>query len=77
MASNASLYVELLFYEEILMGQGLTRVIAAVLEDLYKPYVAKEEIKEMLAQTQDSCDSKITQEYLKVVIKPGLAGLVG
>jgi hypothetical protein len=48
--------VKLHINEEIAMGPGLTQVHAALLQDPYELNVAKEEIKEMLAQIPDDWD---------------------
>jgi hypothetical protein len=53
-SDHASLYMEFHINEEILMGPGLKRVNAPVLEDPCKLNVAKEEIKEMIAQIPDN-----------------------
>jgi dihydropteroate synthase len=76
-SDNASLYVELHNNKEIVLGLGLTRINAAVLNDTYKLSVAKEEIKEMLAQIPNDWDPHKILEYLKVVIRSVLGGLVG
>jgi hypothetical protein len=52
-SEHALLYLELHINEEIVMGPGLTRINADVLNDAHKLGVTKEEIKEMLAQTPD------------------------
>jgi hypothetical protein len=65
-SDHASHYVELQTNEEIVMGQGLTKVAkvnAAVLEDWYKPNVAREEIKEMLCQITVDWDAHKRLEY--------------
>ena len=76
-SDHASLHVEMYINEEIVMGPGLTRVNVSVLDDPYKLVVAKEEIKELLAQIPRDWDPHKRLEYLKVVIRSVLAGLVG
>jgi hypothetical protein len=49
-SDHSSLCADCYTNEEILMGPGLTRINAAVLEDMFKLNCAMEEIKEMLAQ---------------------------
>jgi hypothetical protein len=62
--------------EEFVMGPGLTRVNNSALDDPYKLVVAKEEIKELLAQIPEDWDPHKKLEFLKVVIRSVLAGLV-
>ena len=65
---HASLHVELHINEEIVMGSGLARINADVLNDPHKLSVAKDEIKEMLSQIPEDWDPHKRLEYLKVVI---------
>jgi hypothetical protein len=76
-SDHASLHVELHINDEILMGPGLTRVNSFVRDDPQKLGVAKNEIKEMLNQMPGEWDPHKRLEYLKVVIRSVLAGLVG
>ena len=76
-SDHASLHVELHINDEILMGPGLTRVNSSVLDDPQKLGVAKTEIQEMLNQMPGEWDPHKRLEYLKVVIRSVLAGLVG
>ena len=59
------------------MGPGLARINATILDDRFKLNLAKEEIKEMLAQIPDAWDPHKKLEYAKVVIRSVIAGLVG
>jgi hypothetical protein len=59
------------------MGPGLTRIGSSVLEDRFKLGVAKEDMKEMLTQIPDDWDQYKKLEYLKVVKRSLLSGLVG
>jgi hypothetical protein len=56
------------------MGPGLTRV--EVQEDPLKLNVAKDKINKMLAQIPDNWDPQKRAEYIKVVIRSVLSGLV-
>jgi hypothetical protein len=63
--------------EEIVMGKGLTRVNASVLDDPCKLVFKKEEIKELLAQIPCDLDPHKILQNLTIVIRSVLAGLVG
>jgi hypothetical protein len=76
-SDHASFYVEMHINEEIVMGPGLTRINADVLNDTQKLSVAKEEIKDLLDQIPEDWNPHKRLEYLKVVIRSVLAKLVG
>jgi hypothetical protein len=70
-----------------MMGPGLTRVNASVLDDPYNLGVAKEEVKGLLgvakeevkgllAQILNDWDAHKRLQYSKVVLRSVLAGLV-
>jgi hypothetical protein len=63
--------------EKIVMRPGLTRVNISVLDDPYKLGVANEEIKQVFAHFLGDWEPHKRLEYLKVVIRSVLAGLVG
>ena len=57
--------MEIHINEEIVIRPGLTRINADVLNDTHKLNVAKEEIKEMIAQIADNWDAHKKFRILK------------
>ena len=76
-SDHASLFIEMHIEEEIEVGPGLSRVNGAILDDPGTLLSAKSEVKEMMDQVPKDWDSHKKLEYLKVVIRTVVAGLVG
>ena len=74
---HASVAVKMSIRMDIAKGPSLTTVNEKNLEDLVKLECAKNEIREMMAQVLDGWDPLMKMEYLKVVIRLVIAGLVG
>jgi hypothetical protein len=76
-SDHASLFIEMHIEEEIEVGPGLSKVNGAILDDPGTLLSAKGEVKEMMDQVPEDWDPHKKLEYLKVVIRTVIAGLVG
>ena len=76
-SDHASLVIKMRINTEIVKGPGLIRLNEKILENPAKLECAKNEIRTMMEEIPEGWNPHMKLEYLKVVIRSVVAGLVG